>query len=211
MIYLILTTSINNRILSIDTNENRKKTYLEAIHTTLSFLPETIKPIIVENNGKRETYLDHFTHYNKSVPVLYTNNNQYTFKNKGINEILDIKEVIKIYNIHDNDIIIKLTGRYKVTSSLFFEKIIELQEKKDAFIKFFGSCSLKYEIYDCILGMYALKCLYFKLLDHNWMNLYLSPEIAFAKYIRTTIFNLEEITQLDLQCIFSEDNRILNV
>ncbi len=210
MIYLILTTSIQNHIPSLD-NSLRKQQYLDGISHTLSLLPQEIQPIIVENNGYRETYLDHFQHFNKSVPVVYTNNNSYQFKNKGVNEILDIKEVIKQYNIKDEDMIIKLTGRYKVTSSLFFEKIIQSQYSIDASIKFFGSCSCKYEMYDCILGMYALRCLYFKLLDHKWINLHLSPEIAFAKYIRNTIFNLEEITQLDLQCIFSEDNRILNV
>lgn len=210
MIYLILTTSIQNHIPSLD-NSLRKQQYLDGISHNLSLLPQEIQPIIVENNGHRQTYLDDFQHYNKSVPVIYTNNNQYTFKNKGVNEILDIKEVIKQYNIQDEDMIIKLTGRYKVTSPLFFQKIIQSQHSIDAFVKFFGSCSLKYEFYDCILGMYALRCLYFKLLDHKWINLHLSPEIAFAKYIRNTIFNLEEITQLDLQCIFSEDNRILNV
>jgi hypothetical protein len=211
MIYLILTTSINNRILSLNDNEKRKEQYIDAITYTLSLLPEEIQPIIVENNGKRSTYLDNFLHFNKVVPIIYTNNNEYTFKNKGINEMLDIKEVIKQYAIKDDDIIIKLTGRYRVTTPSFFEKVIHSQNKIDAFIKFFGSCSLKYETYDCILGMYAIRCVYLKLVDHNWMNLYLSPEIAFAKYIRNTIFRLDEITQLDLQCIFSEDNRILYV
>lgn len=211
MIYLILTTSIQNRMLSLDNNNNRKQQYIDGISHTLSLLPQEIQPIIVENNGNRPTYLDHFKHFNKSVPVLYTNNNRYSFKNKGINEILDIKDVINHYGIKDDDMIIKLTGRYKVTSPLFFEKIIQSQHSIDASIKFFGSCSLKYETYDCILGMYALRCVYFKLLDHQWMNFYLSPEFAFAKYIRSTIFKLDEITQLDLQCIFSADNRILNV
>ena len=52
--------------------------------------------------------------------------------------------------LKDNDIVIKLTGRYLLTSPLFLNEIIEKETKYDAFIKFYGSCSLKYEIYDCI-------------------------------------------------------------
>ena len=104
MIYLILTTSINNRILTINNNEKRKEQYIEAITHTLSLLPEEIQPIIVENNGKRSTYLDNFLHFNKLVPIVYTNNNEYTFKNKGINEMLDIKEVIKQYYPETNQL-----------------------------------------------------------------------------------------------------------
>mgnify|MGYP000971682751 FL=1 len=109
MIYLIITTSIQNRILSSLNQEERKQQYLSSISHTLSILPKEIKPIIVENNGKRDTFLDHFKHYNQSVPVIYTDNNQYQFKNKGINELLDVKEVIEKIKIKDNDIVIKLT------------------------------------------------------------------------------------------------------
>lgn len=211
MIYLIITTSIQNRILSSLNQEERKQQYLSSISHTLSILPKEIKPIIVENNGKRDTFLDHFKHYNQSVPVIYTDNNQYQFKNKGINELLDVKEVIEKIKIKDNDIVIKLTGRYLLTSPLFLNEIIEKETKYDAFIKFYGSCSLKYEIYDCILGLYGIRAVYLKLLSHYWMNLYESPEIAFAKYIRSTISRIYESQQLDLQCIFSDNGRILYV
>jgi 16S rRNA A1518/A1519 N6-dimethyltransferase RsmA/KsgA/DIM1 with predicted DNA glycosylase/AP lyase activity len=36
--------------------------------------------VIVENNGQRETYLDNFVHNGKKVPVLYTTNNTFGFK-----------------------------------------------------------------------------------------------------------------------------------
>ena len=68
---------------------------------------------------------------------------------------VNIKEKMDIVGqdsvtIKDNDIVIKLTGRYLLTSPLFLNEIIEKETKYDAFIKFYGSCSLKYEIYDCI-------------------------------------------------------------
>ena len=63
----------------------------------------SIKPIIVENNGVRQTYLDDLNE------ICYTSNNMIDYKNKGQNELLDIQQVINQYNIKDEDIIIKLT------------------------------------------------------------------------------------------------------
>jgi hypothetical protein len=221
MIYLIITTSINNRY---ETNaianakaHQRKERYLYAIKETLKVLPEEITPIIVENNGKRETYLDNF--YNgintvrgeTPVKVLYTENNKYQFKSKGINELLDIKEVIEKYNIQDDDIIIKLTGRYRVLSSKFFEDVIANQGGYDAFVKFFEVEKLKFEIYDCILGLYAMRAKYIKLFNHYSIDNYISAEIAFAKYTRFSGARLKEIETLDVECCFAKDNRILNV
>ena len=80
MIYLIITTSIHNRLSSSINQEERKQQYLLSIEHTLSLLPKEIQPIIVENNGKQPTYLDHFQHFNKPVHVIYTDNNQYQFK-----------------------------------------------------------------------------------------------------------------------------------
>jgi len=205
MIYLIITTSINNQYGSQNTNE-RKERYLYAISETLKLLPQEITPIIVENNGKRETYLD-----NLGVKVLYTENNKLSFKSKGTNELLDIKEVIDKCNIQDDDIIIKLTGRYRVLSPKFFEDVIANQGGYDAFVKFFGTCSLKFELYDCILGCYAMRAKYIKLCNHYSIDNYKSAEIAFARYVRFSGARLKEIETLDVECCFAEDNRILEV
>jgi hypothetical protein len=211
MIYLIITTSINDRFGSEDIDE-RKKRYLYAINETLINLPHEIKPIIVENNGERETYLDYFYHHNRQhVKVLYTENNKYKFKSKGINEIIDIKEVIEKYGIEDNDIVIKLTGRYRILSSTFFKDVINNENNYDAFIKFFGSCSLKFEDYDCILGCYALRAKYIKLFNEFSINNYKSAEISFARYIRFCGARLKEIKNLDMECLFSDTLHILHV
>jgi CMP-2-keto-3-deoxyoctulosonic acid synthetase len=205
MIYLIITTSINNRYGSQAVNE-RKERYLYAIKETLKQLPYEITPIIVENNGKRETYLD-----NIGVKVLYTENNKQPFKSKGVNELLDIKEVIEKCNIKDDDIVIKLTGRYRVLSPKFFKDVIENKNRYDAFVKFFGSCTLKFEIYDCILGCYAMRAKYIKLFNHYSIDNYKSAEIALARYVRLSGARLKEVETLDVECCFAEDNRILVV
>jgi hypothetical protein len=211
MIYLIITTSINNRFGVQDANE-RKERYLHAISETLKVLPHEIKPIIVENNGKRETYLDNFYHHHREhVKVFYTDNNKQQFKSKGVNEIIDLKEVIDRYGIEDDDIIIKLTGRYRALSPKFFRDVIENENKYDAFVKFFGTCSLKFEDYDCILGFYAIRAKYLKLFNHYSIDNYQSAEIAFARYIKFSGARIKEIDNLDVECSFSEDLRKLNV
>jgi hypothetical protein len=210
MIYLIITTSINNRFGTQNINE-RKERYLFAITETLKILPNSITPIIVENNGKRETYLDKFYHCGKLVQVCYTKNNKQQFKSKGANELMDIKEVIKRYNIKDDDFIIKLTGRYRAISSKFFQEVIESQNEYDALVKFFGTCSLKFEQYDCILGCYAIRSKFIKLISEHSIDNYKSAEIAFARYVRFCGARLKEIQQLDVECSFSEDLRILTV
>jgi hypothetical protein len=209
MIYLLITTSINNRFGQQNTDERRER-YLYAISETLKHLPYEIKPIIVENNGKRETYLDKFYHHhNQHVKVIYTENNKLQFKSKGANELIDIKEVIEKYGIEDEDIIIKLTGRYRALSSNFFEEVIENSEKYDAFVKFFGTCSLKFEEYDCILGCYAMRAKYVKMFNQYSIDNYKSAEIAFARYVRFCGARLKEIINLDIECSFAEDLRLL--
>jgi hypothetical protein len=205
MIYLIITTSINNRHGSQNANE-RKERYLYSINNTLKLLPYEITPIIVENNGKRETYLD-----NIGVKILYTENNKQQFKSKGANELLDIKEVIEKYNIKDDDMIIKLTGRYRALSPKFFNDVIANEHKYDAFVKFFGSCSLKFEEYDCILGCYAMRAKYIKLYNYYSIDNYKSAEIAFARYVKLSGIRLQEVQTLDIECCFAEDLRILDV
>jgi hypothetical protein len=211
MIYLIITTSINNRFGTQDANE-RKERYMYAIKETLKNVPYEIKPIIVENNGKRETYLDNFYHHHRQhVKVFYTNNNKYEFKSKAINEFMDIKEVIDKYGIEDDDIIIKLTGRYRVLSSTFFKYIIENENNYDAFVKFYGVCSFKFEEYDCILGSYAMRTKFIKLFNENQIDNFKSAEVAFARYTKFCGGRLKELDNLGIECLFSDTLKLMNV
>ena len=210
MIYLIITTSINNRFGNRDAAE-RKERYLYAISETLKILPPAICPIIVENNGERATYLDNFTHAGKHVRVIYTVNNSLPFRHKGANEIVDIKEVIERLSINDDDTIIKLTGRYRILTTHFLDDVVANHFTYDAFVKFFGITSLQYEDYDCILGLYALKAKYYKLLNHLSIDNYSFAEIAFARYIRLCGAAYKEIKLLDVECCFAENLKICNL
>jgi hypothetical protein len=210
MIYLIITTSISNRY-GIQAYEQRKERYLFAIQETLRLIPSSIQPIIVENNGKRSTFLDSFEKDGKKVPVLYTDHNAFPSKSKGVNEMMDIKEVIRHFHIQEEDIVVKITGRYRLLSSMFLKEIEETQNEKDVWMKFFGTCSLQFETYDCILGCYAIRARYLQLFQPISIDNYQSAEIGFARYVRFCGARIQEMKQLDLECIFAEDNRLLEV
>lgn len=200
MIYLIITACIQNRF-GFQNYEERKQCYIESITKTLSFLPPEIKTIIVENNGQRQTYLDSL-----GVDVHYTNNNSNVYVHKGINELQDIHSVIQKYNIQDDDIVIKLTGRYHLLNDSFIKVISENQEY-DAFAKFFNVCSLTFEKEDCVLGLYAMKCK--NLLRFHYSGTSPQAEIEFSRFART--LNVYELNDLGLRCCFADDLRILDV
>lgn len=207
MIYLILTASLYTKRFTI--NSKREGEYLSAIIQTLSHLPAAIQPIIVENNGQRSTCLDQFTHHNKRVPVIYTDHNQLSFKSKGINELLDLHNVIDRLEIKADDTIIKLTGRYPATSSAFFEEVIK--DQYDAFVKFYNVCRLTWDKNDCVLGCYAVRAFFLKSWNPYSIENYASAEEAFAKYIQRCGAQIKEMETLGVRCHFSEDGRILDV
>lgn len=200
MIYIIITTCLNNRY-GIKNQDEREKRYTDCINHLLELLNnnDNVQPIIVENNGERNTFLN-----NLNCDICYTDNNKYNFKNKGGNELLDIKSVIHKYNIHDNDTIIKLTGRYKILNLDFINVVINNCHRIDAFVKFFNVATRKYHDNkdDCVLGLFALKCKYLKNFEYKYKE---SPEIEIAVYIRENIENtrLLSIKNLSLECCFA--------
>jgi len=206
MIYIIITTSINNKV-GVQNEIHRRQRYIESIEKILELVGTdlSIKTIVVENNGLRPTYLD-----NLNCSILYTDNNKINYHNKGGNELLDIKRVITHYNIQDNDIIIKLTGRYKLLSSRFLDLVKNNASNYDAFVKFYNVCTQKYEFDDCVLGLFAVKCKYLKDFNYKFTR---SPECEFAEYIRVNINKdaLIEVRDLDLECCFADNLRILKV
>ena len=114
MIYFIITTSIydksENFCYERENIENRNNRYVECIKKNLNYIElinskninnMIIKPIIVENNGLKHnhTFLNEI---NPNVDVVYTINNIHNFSHKGVNEIMDIKEIIQKYKNYNN-------------------------------------------------------------------------------------------------------------
>lgn len=209
MLYIIITASIHDKTRLHKNDEYRKRRYVESISHLLENIKdvsvhEHIKVIVVENNGQRNTYLDEFR--NDFCEILYTNNNQIAFPHKGGNELMDIKTAIHHYNIQHEDMIIKITGRYKLLDLQFIDFV--KNNNCDAYVKFFNVCTLQYLPDDCVLGMFATKCKLLKNFEYKYIK---SPECEFAEYIKQNSTNLAEIQTLNLECCFADDLRILNV
>jgi len=196
--------SVDKKQLRELNDTDRVIEYKENIKNNISYLSDNIKPIIIENNGKRQTFLDEF-----GIDVHYTENNKESFKHKGINELMDIKSAISAYNIQDDDIVIKITGRYKLIDSSFFQTVIEHMESHDAFIKFFNVFTEEFMENDCVLGLFAIRCKYLK--DFEYDPHLEVPETQFAEYIRKSECRLFEMKRLGLSCKFSDTYKKLDV
>lgn len=155
MIYFLVTTSL------IENNfDKRKIQYINSINKLIQ-LTKNIpnhKIIIIDNNGKRYTFLNDF-----NLEVFYTNNNTINTNNKGIKELKDIFDCIENYQIQKNDFIVKITGRYLLKDDSQFMNIIKTMNRKKIF------CVIKYGSYqnpsnipvsDCISGLIGMKVKY---------------------------------------------------
>lgn len=69
--------------------------------------------------------------------------------------------------------------------------------------------------YDCVLGLFALRCKYLKQFDYSCFPHNISPEVAFATYIRNSAtthgLKLRICKNLDLWCCFAGDLSQLDV
>ena len=158
MIFFIVTTSLFNNC------PVRQSQYITGINKlkkiTENLQMQNYKIIIVENNGKRNTFL-----YKIGCEVYYTNNNFKQTNNNGNKELYDVLDTIKNYNIKDNDFIVKMTGRYILDDNSEFMNTIKNQdtENYDCVIKY-GSFirPVNYKMNDCITGLIGMSCYYVK-------------------------------------------------
>ena len=159
MIYFLITTSVFNDCYI------RKNQYIAGINKLKKIIQnlifENYKIIIVENNGKRDTFLNML-----DCEVNYTQNNfLQTTNNYGVKELQDILDCIDKYNIDDTDFIVKMTGRYILDDNSEFMNVIKNihNTKYDCVIKY-GSylMPVNYKMDDCITGLIGMSCLYVK-------------------------------------------------
>ena len=220
MIYLIITACVLNRYGVVDA-ESRRQRYTECISATLrmlaaeGFSDNDIRPIIVENSGDKEAVW--FLWELRCADVLLTNNNNDAAPpHKAFNELRDIKQVIDAFHIQDDDIVIKLTGRYKPLSSSFFSLVARNAHTHHAFIKFFNVCTGAYDDTDCVLGLFAIQCKFLREFEYTYPFPHgLSPEQQFASFVRDRVDPAKIVqvgkdgqTRLHLECCFGDDLRM---
>ena len=203
MNYFIVTTSIIPKIYCFDENnieydennmpfcnfekynETRIIQYINGISKLKEMIQkkglENYKIIIIENNGKRETFLDYL-----DCQVFYTNNNSYSI-DKGYKEILDILDCIKQYNITDTDFIIKMTGRYILDENSEFMNVINDDIPYDCIIKYGSYDGLDENRRDeCISGLIGMRCNYMKSIENLLLNDSNMDEIIERKWVKIT-------------------------
>lgn len=186
MIYLLITTCLFNN------DPLRKEKYIASISRVSELTKDmnNIKVIIVENNGKRNTFLDDL-----GFEVYYTNNNFIKTNNKGFKELADIFDCIKHYKIQDNDFIVKLTGRYLLhKDSVFIEELKKVNDNQNihAIIKYgWWEQPVNYKKKDCITGVIGMRCKYVKQINSKY------PCIEWDWAEASYLINDENIIMLD--------------
>ncbi len=106
--------------------EERKQEYIKSLRTidAYGYKPRTY---IVESGG--DTPLSFFEDY--CDQVFYANTNNLRLVNKGVNESKAILKALDFYEFDDEDIIVKLTGRYWFNNDDFL-KFLEAHPEADA-------------------------------------------------------------------------------
>ena len=162
MLYFIITTCIYNDCIV------RKAQYINGITKLKQLIidsgMENYKLVIVENNGKRPTFLDIL-----DCEVYYTENNKLPTINKGYKELQDVFDCITKYNIQDDDFIVKMTGRYILHNNSPFMNIINNihNTKYDCVIKYgVYNEPVPYKVDDCTTGIIGMTCRYVKQIDY---------------------------------------------
>jgi hypothetical protein len=158
-------------ILPQDYNR-RKQEYINGINQIKKF---GFMPYIVESCQLGPTFLEGL-----SDRVWYSHTNDYTIKNKGVNEA---KSLLNFFEhncqlFNDEDLIVKVTGRYYLINDFFLQSVVQRSEY-DAFVKDVA-----------------------KLYGHNWLDIFTACFAMKYKYLIEFLrqLNFEEMEKKSL-CI----------
>ncbi|MNJ91747.1 hypothetical protein D3C87_94010 [compost metagenome] len=122
MIHLIITTANIRNFYP-----ERKQLYIQSIERALEFDYLFDSCTILECVSSDEAYLNGYNvHYSKV---------QNEYPEKGLNEMQHLKAFIEQSSFNEDDLIIKLTGRYILEDNSFFNKIKLLASDYDSVFK----------------------------------------------------------------------------
>lgn len=155
----------------------REKEYIKGIGRIrqLGFMP-----YIVESCANGPTFLDEL-----SEQVWYAKTNNYAVKNKGVNEVMALLNFFEHNSFDEDDIVIKVTGRYFFTDDSFLQYIAGHKEL-DAFVIYLKTSWAPKG--DLFTGCFAMKhrflMEFLKQLDLTEMEKnMMSVETEFARFI----------------------------
>lgn len=130
--------------------EVRKQEYINAIERIKQF---GFMPYIVESCKSGPTFLDQL-----SDKVWYAKTNDFGLRNKGVNEAKALLNFFEHNKFNDDDIILKITGRYFFIDDSFLRYITNHLEY-DAFVKDFRKPNGRER--DMFTACFAMKYKYF--------------------------------------------------
>ena len=172
--------------------ELRKTEYIDSLKKITQF---GYPSYVVESCVQGPTFLDYY-----ATHVFYAQTNNPTLRNKGINEALSMLACFSFFQFDDDDMIVKLTGRYCFHSDKFL-KCVERNQNIDIFIK-------KFDDGQIFTGCFAMRYKYLKhmleqidysRMEKNMINL----EQEAAHYIaHLKNVSLLEINHFDLKVNF---------
>lgn len=152
--------------------EFRKEEYIYSLNILASY---GHTPYIVEACKIGDTFFDQY-----SSTVCYSQVNNLQLRNKGVNEVRSIQEAFKQFKFNENDIIIKLTGRYYFSSDYLIQLIknnpdTDASVKLDSYGQVFGACyALRYKYFENMINNINLTTM-----EHKMVNI----ERIIANYI----------------------------
>jgi len=129
--------------------EQRRLEYIESFDTISNFFTSEDIKILECYSQKTKSFLDDFI----CEDIFFSETNR-EIRNLGVKEALAIKAFIDQTDLDDNEIIVKLTGRYKLTSNYIIEEIYKNPEI-DAFVR--SGTGPQY-----FTGFFAMRFLHFK-------------------------------------------------
>ena len=176
MITFIITTSLYihpklleniNSMLVPHLLQMRYIQYIQSVPEIIHFAKNLgARVIVVENNGSRQTIFD-----GMGCEVLYTYSNGLETKTKGTKELLDIWACINHFQIPDDELIVKVSGRYKIDFEGNFCKELKQYnpETTDCIIRYgwYGDMENDKPHENCLTGLIAMKCKYVKAIRHE--------------------------------------------
>lgn len=122
MIHVIITTAN-----IAESYKARKDQYVESIEACLKYSQYFDSYNVLECVSAHEPYLDRYNTAYSSLDNAYPN--------KGLNEMNHLRHYLQQSDLQDTDAIIKLSGRYIVEDSYFFEKVAEYRHEIDSLFK----------------------------------------------------------------------------
>lgn len=173
--------------------ERRKLEYLSSL---LQIRSLGFEPWVIECRNIGSSFFDDVT-----KQILYPQAHNDWLKNKGVNEALGIYQSVPCLPFDDEDIVIKLTGRYFLKDSHFIKLIESTQERFDVWGIFSGKHFVSPG--HLMTGCFAMRWKHFKkmLEDLDYLQIELDSlpiEQVFADYIRENRLRVYPLCELHL-------------